>query len=399
VNTGLFSPLRGANYRWLWIGQFVSVLGDKINQIAMAMMVYTVTGSMLQMGIMLGITLLPAALFGVFAGVYVDRWNRRTTMIAADLIRAVLVLLIPFVARFGIGWVYLVAFIVSTVSLFFVPAKRAMIPDLVPEDQLTAANSLDSASEAVAELGGLAVGAALVALLGHVAAFGVDAISFVFSAAMISFISVPRATPANETAARSMMTEAIEGLRYIWDNDVLRDLIGVYGIAAVFGAGGIALTYAMALKRFQAGAPGVALLDAAVTFGIVLGAIIVGRSGSRRAGAKFLLGIGGVGLSIFALAFAQNIWLAAVFLFLGGIANMLFVIPAATLLQVRSVDSVRGRVMAASSTVSRIAMVAGVVIVGAMADSIPLVWVASGVGAGAMAAAVAGSMRVALREA
>ena len=88
---------------------------------------------------MLGITLLPAALFGLLAGVYVDRWDRRRTMIWADLIRAGLVAVIPFVARFGIGWVYVIAFMVSSVSLFFIPAKRAIIPDLVPADELMAA--------------------------------------------------------------------------------------------------------------------------------------------------------------------------------------------------------------------------------------------------------------------
>ena len=75
--TGVFAPLHSADYRRLWLGQVVSVVGDKINQIAMAMMVYSVTkGSMLQVGIMLGVTFLPAALFGLPAGVYVDRYGR-----------------------------------------------------------------------------------------------------------------------------------------------------------------------------------------------------------------------------------------------------------------------------------------------------------------------------------
>ena len=96
MNTSVSAPLRAPDYRRLWVGQVVSVVGDKINQIAMAIMVYALTGSMLQMGIMLGVTALPAALFGVVAGVYVDRWDRRRTMVSADLIRAAAVLAIPF---------------------------------------------------------------------------------------------------------------------------------------------------------------------------------------------------------------------------------------------------------------------------------------------------------------
>jgi DHA3 family macrolide efflux protein-like MFS transporter len=399
MRQGVFAPLRVVNYRWLWIGQFVSMIGDKINQIAMAMMVYAVTGSMLHMGFMLGVTLLPAALFGLLAGVYVDRWDRRMTMIGADLIRAVLVGLIPVVARFGIGWVYAIAFVVSSVSLFFIPAKRAIIPDLVPGDELMAANSLDDASEAVAEFAGLAVGAALVALLGYATAFAVDAVSFVFSAVMIARISLPHVRAAAETAASSVWAEAAEGLRYIARSDVLRNLIGVYASAAVFAAGAIALCYALALQRYSAGAPGVALLDAAMTAGTILGALAVGRSKAGNAGRKFLIGIACVGLALSAVAFAQTIWVAVPLLALAGVANMWFVIPATTILQTRSEDSVRGRVMAASTSVNRIAMVAGVIAIGALAEAVPIAWVTAGIGVGAMLVALVGSLQVPLREA
>jgi MFS family permease len=398
VKAGVFAPLRVANYRWLWIGQFISMIGDKIHQIAMAMLVYAATGSMFQMGLMLGITLLPAALFGLLAGVYVDRWDRRLTMISADVVRAGLVACIPFVVRFGIGWVYAIAFVVSTVSLFFIPAKRASIPDLVPADELMAANSLDDTSEAVAEFAGLAVGAAIVALLGSTAAFGIDAVSFVFSAIMISRISV-NAVPAAETATTSVWGDAAEGLRHIWGTHVLRDLIGVYALAAVFAAGSIAVTYALALQRYAAGAPGVALLDASITAGTIVGALAVGRSGPTRPGRKFLLGIAAFGFSIAALALAETIWVAVPLLALCGVANMWFVVPATTILQTRSSVAVRGRVMAASTSVNRIAMVAGVVAVGALSDSVPLAWVTAGIGAGAIVAAVAGSLQASLRDA
>ena len=243
------APLRIPDYRRLWVGQVVSVVGDKINQIAMAIMVYTITGSMLQMGIMLGVTLLPAALFGVVAGVYVDRWDRRRTMLAADIIRALAVLAIPFAARFGISWAYLLAFLASTVALFFVPAKRALIPDVVPTDALMAANSLDNASEAIAELGGLAVGGALVATLGYQWAFGIDAVTFIFSASCIARIGHRRQVTPEAVPRESVFAEATAGLRSIWDSEVLRELTGVYVFAALFAAASIALCYALALVR------------------------------------------------------------------------------------------------------------------------------------------------------
>ena len=99
MRTGVLAPLRHPDYAKLWLGQMVSVVGDKLNQIAMGIMVYKLTGSMLQMGVMLGITVLPSALFGLVAGAYVDRWDYRRTMIGADLLRAWLVFLIPWAIR------------------------------------------------------------------------------------------------------------------------------------------------------------------------------------------------------------------------------------------------------------------------------------------------------------
>ena len=200
----------------------ISVVGDKINQIAMAMMVYAITGSMLQMGIMLGLSALPAALFGVIAGVYVDRWDRRATMLWADLARAALVIAIPFVVPFGIYWAYLITFLVSTIALFFVPAKRSVIPDVVPEEQLMAANSLDNASESVSELVGLGLGGALVALIHYQGAFAVDAVTFVFSAGMIYFMRYRRTPDPDGVEPTGVIAEAREGLVYIWRSDVLR---------------------------------------------------------------------------------------------------------------------------------------------------------------------------------
>lgn len=399
MDSAVLAPLGVPDYRKLWIGQIVSVVGDKINQIAMAIMVYAITGSMLQMGIMLGVTLLPAALFGLVAGAYVDRWDRRITMIGADLLRAVVVLAIPFAVRFGVGWAYLLAFVTSTVSLFFLPAKRSLIPALVSEQQLMAANSLDTASEAVAELAGLAVGGVLVAALGYTAAFGIDAATFVFSAGCVALITHRAAARSRESTGRGILAEAAEGVRYIWHSDLLRELTAIYVFAAVFAAASVAVCYALALQRYKAGAPGVAMLDAAVTAGILIGSVLVARSGLEHAGRKFLFGIAVYGVAFVLVAFAFSIWVAMVLLLVGGVANMWFFIPATTLFQLRSEDALRGRVLAASTSINRVAMVLGMVATGALADQVPLSWLAAGVGLCALLVALAGFTRPPLRDA
>jgi MFS family permease len=399
LQSNVVAPLRIADFRRLWLGQVVSVIGDKIHTIAMAMMVYAITGSMLQMGVMLGVTLLPAALFGLPAGVYVDRWDRRKTMMIADIIRAAVVVSIPYVVGYGIGWAYVLAFIASTVSLFFVPAKRALIPDLVGTDQLMAANSLDNASEAIAELVGLGLGAAIVATIGYSWAFTIDGITFLVSAASISMIRYRQPQLVLPAEKPDFVSETLQGIRTIWASDVLRPLSGVYVTSAVFASASIAVCYALALERYKAGAPGLALLEGASAVGMLAGAILVGRTGSGRAGAKFLAGTAMFGFVFALVALAASIWTAVALLVASGIANMFFFIPATTLFQTRSEAPVRGRVMAANTTATRIAMVLGIVMAGAMADQVPVNTLIVIIGGSALMAAGFGWTRVALRRA
>lgn len=400
MDTGVFAPVRIADFRRLWLGQVVSVVGDKIHTIAMAMMVYAITGSMLQMGVMLGVTLLPAALFGLPAGVYVDRWDRRKTMIGADLLRAAVVVSIPSAVGYGIWWAYALAFVASTVSLFFIPAKRSLIPELVGTDLLMAANSLDNASEAVAELVGLGLGAAIVATIGFSWAFTIDGATFLVSAASIALIRYRQPEPDILGAEKpDFVAETLEGVRAIWRNDVLRPLSGVYVVSALFAAASIAVCYALALERYNSGAIGLAMLDGATAVGMLVGAVLVGRAGSGRAGAKFLAGMATFGFVFALVSLATSIWTAMVLLAAAGVANMFFFIPATTMFQTHSDTGVRGRVMAANTTATRITMVLGIVIAGAVADKMPLNTLIVIIGFAAILAAAVGWMSVALREA
>jgi MFS family permease len=378
----------------------VSVVGDKIHQIALGILVYDLTGSMLQMGVMLAITTLPAALFGLFAGVFVDRWDRRTTMIAADVGRALLVVAIPFAAAGGVVAVYIFAFAVAGVSLFFEPAKLSLIPELVDAEELMAANSLDNATVSVAELAGLAFAAALVAGLGSSLAFYIDGGTYLASAVCIMFVRhrAVRVQPGQARAPR-VFAEAAEGVAHIRGHTVLRDVIGVHAVAALGVAGAITVVYLLALERYSAGAAGLATLDAAITVGLLLGSVLVSRVDPTKAGRTLLVGLGCFGVLFAATAFAPGIAVAAGLLFLAGIANMWFHIPLATLLQRESSSALRGRVMAAKQTLTRLATVIGFVGSGALAERVGLEPTILLIGVVVIVAALAGWSRPALRSA
>jgi MFS family permease len=395
----LLVPLRSSDYRRLWIGQTVSVIGDKVDLIALAVLVRELTGSNLQMGIMFAISMLPAALFGMIAGAFVDRWDRRRTMIAADLVRAALVFAIPLAAEISLWLVYALGFAVALTSLFFEPAKLSLIPDLVGSDELMAANSLDNATVSAAELAGLAFAGGLVASAGYRNAFFFDAATYLVSAVFIWSISyrgqvrLPIATGWRET-----VQGAVDGGRYVFRHPVLKDLLTVYAAAAAGIAATVVFTTLLALDTFQAGAPGLAILDGAVTVGLLFGSLAVGRSDPAHPARKLLWG-----LLVFALAFAStavapSIWWAVPLLVAAGMANMYCFIPVATIIQTISSADMRGRVFAAKQTMSRVMSVIGFLGAGAIAELFGLPLSILGVCALVALIALAGWLRPALRS-
>src|SRR5512137_173505 len=116
-----FAVFRRQNFRLLWSGQLVSTIGSSLTSLAASILVYRETGSALSVGLMLMATAAPSLVLGLIAGVFVDRWDRKRIMIIADLVRAVLVLAIPFLIPTSIAWLYVIVLLSSVVGQFFDP--------------------------------------------------------------------------------------------------------------------------------------------------------------------------------------------------------------------------------------------------------------------------------------
>lgn len=399
----LFAPLRSSDYRKLWIAQLVSVIGDKVHQIALSVLVYKLTGSVAQVGAMLAMTTLPAVLFGVPAGVFVDRWDRRATMVVSDVLRAGIVLAIPSLVRVGMPAVYAAAFCVATVSLFFEPARLSLIPEVVPEDQLMAANSLDNVTASASELLGLAGAAGVVAAIGSDKAFYFDAATFAVSAGFVATI-VHRGRAAEKRLAEPFLDELRRGLAHIAETRVLRELVGVYSLAAAGVAAAILAVNGLALQRFGTGpvdsrAVGLALLDGAITVGLLVGSATIGQSAPGSAGRKFLGSLTVFGVAFVLVAFARGIWTAVPLLFIGGAANMWFYVPGATIVQRASRADLRGRVFAAKNALSRVATTVGFFGAGILAERLGLQSTVLLIGTMVVLVSAFGWTRSALREA
>lgn len=362
------SPLWGRNFTALWAGQLVSTLGDRLHQIALLVLVGSLTANDLgQIGLLFVTIGLPALLFGPLAGALADRWDCRGVMLAADLARVPLVLAIPALARADLRWVYALTFLLTTAGLFFKPAKGAIIPQLVPADRLTRANAVAAVTDSAMDVLGYPLAAALIAGLTGLAAGGrgvelafyVDAGTYLFSAAMIALLAVPHARragagPGSDGLGRLL----VEGTRVLRANATLLANTVVATVVVFVAFGSWTLAYGYAVEVTGTGAAGYALLEAAMGAGAVVGGLLVGRWGDRLPkGPAILAGVITMGLTDAALAAVADVRLAAGLLALGGAGNMLFVIPSVTLVQEATPPACLGRVLGLRDTLLTLAFV------------------------------------------
>jgi DHA3 family macrolide efflux protein-like MFS transporter len=380
------------NYAALWLGQLVSVFGDRLHQIALLALVGTLTSNNLGNIALVFVTLgAPSLLFGLFAGALVDRWDRRRVMLVADLVRVPIVACIPLLAQVDVLWVYAIAFLLTTVGLFFKPAKDATIPNIVPKDALTKANSLSSATDALMDVLGYPLAGALVAGLwgslgggfGIELAFYIDAATYGFSALMICGMCVRRTTTADQTATafRGLGWAAVGGLRFVRSNAVLLANTALTAIGVLLFWGSYTLSYGYATEVIGAGAFGYSVLEAALGVGATAGGLCVGWWGGRLPkGPTMLVGLIIMGATDASLALHSHLWLATLTIALGGAGNMLFVIPSMTLVQQATPDEFRGRVLGLRTVLFCFAGLASNALVGVAAErfGVQTTWATTG---------------------
>ncbi len=180
------------NFRWLWCGQLVSLLGDWFNLIASAILIAELSGSGFAIGVLFTIRMAVPFLVAPLAGICADRYNRKHVLIATDLVRAVVVLGFLFVKDAEDIWLlYLLTVVLFGVSGFFSPARSAILPDVVSARELGTANALGAATWSVMLAVGAAIGGVTTGLLGSEAAFLLDGLTFLVSAGFLAKIKLP----------------------------------------------------------------------------------------------------------------------------------------------------------------------------------------------------------------
>lgn len=213
---GFRALMRNRAYALLWSSQAVSQLGDRFHWVAISLWVYTQTSSALSVSYALTALMLGPAVLGLPAGALIDRLDRKTVLVAADLVRAVLVALIPWLMGVDIRLVYLDLFLISCATTFFRPAVFAAIPQITSRREYLAATSFLTASDTGTEIVGPVVAGITVTIAGYHAALYVDAASYLISALFLAFLPSMRVEIVEQKGIYTIWVDVLDGLRFIW---------------------------------------------------------------------------------------------------------------------------------------------------------------------------------------
>jgi transmembrane secretion effector len=392
----LFRPLRVRNFRLLWLGETVSILGDQFYLVALTWLVLQLTGSDLAVGTVLMAASIPRAVFMLVGGAFSDRLSPRFLMLASNVLRAGLTVLLTVlvVTRVVHLWhVYVISVAFGTVDAFFYPAFRTLIPKMLEPTMLEAGNSLIQGSFQLTLLAGPAPAGFLIAAVGVSAALGIDAATFVFSVLMLWLIRIEGGTTSAATARATsgVLSSIREGLGYSWGDPVIRAILLM--IAAInfsfFGPFIVGLA-SLADKRFAGGPVAYGTMFSAWGAGALVGTLIAGWVGRvRRRGLVFIAMTTGLGVGLILLGVIQSLALASVVISLMSLGSGFVNIGMLSWLQTRTEPAMLGRVMSVLMFAAVGLAPFSYVIAGAMAALNPVIMFASAGGIILLSAATA----------
>lgn len=399
-----------ARFVAFWLAQTISLFGDRLHQVALAVLVYAITDSPLLTGLVFLAATLPNIVLGPIAGTFVDRWDHKQVLIASDLIRAVLVLLLPLAAAVDVLLIYPIVFLVTTVSLFFRPAKVAVVPRIVARDDLLAANSATWTAETLADIAGFPLAGLFVAFVGNELAipFWVDSATYLLSALLLVGISIPPiargVAPRVRGAVGTFVAELADGWRFLRRQPPLIQNTLVSALAQMSVGVTLALTVVYASDwldgRLIPYPQNYAALETAIGVGNLVGGVAVGAVGARlRKGSLVVGGFIVMGLATVVLGLTENVLLALIAAAMMGIANLVYVIPTQTLFVELTPLEMMGRVVAFRASLVFGSMTTAMAVSGIVAEDVPVGFVIAAFGALTCLAGVIAGLLPAVRNA
>ncbi|MBI3750546.1 MAG: MFS transporter [Chloroflexi bacterium] len=347
----MFSVFRNRRFALMWTAQLVSTIGSSLTDLAAAIFVFNVTHSALNVGITLMVTAIPTLFVGLFAGVFVDRFDRKRILQASDLLRGLLVLSIPFlvVDSQNIAMLYVILFLAAVVRQFFDPAWESILPEIASEEELARANSFLSISSFGSTAVGFAAAGFLTGINPHVP-FIIDAATFLFSLLCVSLVKLPKHAQAQEesTSVRVIVANLREGARTLWQIPLLRSLLMAGALVNLsFGLWNV-LLLPMAIRALNATEAEYGLQEGLTSVGFAVAALLMAKFLDRLPEVEWMT-VSIVGMGIFGVLYglSPTIQIAIVIVMITGFLNAPFGIARRTLMQRTIPRAMRGRVFSA----------------------------------------------------
>jgi predicted MFS family arabinose efflux permease len=383
----------------------ISLTGDWVLIIGLIYRVYAVTGSTVASALTMASSTAPQVLLGAVAGVFADRWDRKRTMIVANLLLAAGLLPLLLVRGAGQVWiVFVVMFTEGSVKQFFSPAEQALLPRLVPDEELLAANALNGQVSNASRLAGSAIGGVLVAAGGLAAVTLTDAASFVASAALLTLVRASgRAAgpdaPGEQTRTirlglRRIGAELRAGLGLSARSRVLRALM-IFALVTSVGEGIMSTLFTPFAEHVLHGSSQeFGLILAAQAVGGIAGGVVAASAGHRARASRLLsvgaivFGVADLAIFLYPLVYVA-VWPAIAGMIIVGVPGALALAGLITLFQRNTEDAYRGRVFGAISTAEGVTILAGTLAAGYLSRVAGIIPVLAIQGAGYIAAGIA----------
>jgi predicted MFS family arabinose efflux permease len=388
LQLSLFEALRHREYRLIWYGQIFASMGTWMDQVTRGWLIYELTNSALQLGLVRGIQAIPFLFLSPIAGTTADRYSRKMQMVVGQvgngMIYAATAVLI-FLDEIQPWHVYVTAFLMAVVQVFQQPARAAMVADTVPPTQLTNAIGLNAVVFNIARSTGPALAGVLIAISGTGGAYFVQAVFFflatIWTMQLHSVQHSSMTFSSHPAHKESFGQSIIEGWKFSWRNDAVRTSLLIVMLASLFIVPFTTLLPVFARDILRVGSTGQGLLLTAMGVGALCSALLIASAGDRLP--RGMLMLGGVTLyGLINIIFAASPWfgLSLVLMVIVGVCHVHSHALVQTVIQAYSPSEFRGRTIALFH-MSQVIMTVGAMFFGALSSLLGAEWTVASMGA------------------
>ncbi len=344
----LARSFRHRNFRLFFTGQFISLIGTWMQTVAVSWLVYRLTGSSMALGLVGFVTHLPVFILGLWGGSLADRGDKRRLLVITQAAAMGQALALAALTLTGTATVWLVgalAMVLGVINAVDMPTRQAFVVDMVGKEDLHNAIALNSSMFNSARVLGPTLAGLLVAAVGEGWCFFINGVSYLAVIASLLLMRLPPTPAASDRTRPRGYT--LEALRFAWGDRPMRSILAGLCLTSLFGAAYMILLPVVVDSILGQGARGLGFLTAATGVGSVVAALALAikRESKGLDTLRVAAGIG-FGLVLFAFSLSRTFWLSMLLAPGLGFCLILFFAAANTMLQLRSPDALRGRIMA-----------------------------------------------------